>query len=210
VTSDQIWLVGGASGTGKSRLAYELARSRGVPIVEIDDIVEALLAVTTSKEQPALHFWATHPEAHGWSADRILELHLATARALVPAIEAVIANHLATDMPVVLEGDYLLPETAARESFGGQPNRRRVRPVFLVEQDPRRVVRNYRSREPDDGEQLGRAEVSVLFGAWLIDEAARLGVPVLAARPWSTLNQRAADALGLPPPGPRDDRARIA
>ena len=190
------WLVGGASGTGKSHLAYDLARTLGVPIVEIDDIVEALFAMTTPEQQPALHYWRTHPEAGAWPPERIVELHLETARALAPAVEAVIENHLATDMPVVIEGDYLLPETATRESFGDVANEGRVRAVFLVEPDSARLVSNFRSREPADGEQRGRATVSALFGAWLAAEAARQGASAIAPRPWRTVLQRAMAAIG--------------
>ena len=193
--SNSVWLVGGASGTGKSRLAYDLARRLDIPIVEIDDIVEALFAMTTPEQQPALHFWRTHPEAASWAPERILELHIATVRALVPAVEAVIANHLETDTPVVIEGDYLLPETAAREAFGEVANEGRVRAVFLVETDSARIVSNFRSREPADGEQLDRATVSSLFGAWLAAEAALVGIPVIAPRPWRTVVERALAAI---------------
>lgn len=192
----QVWLLGGPSGTGKSRLAGALARVVDAPIAEIDDIVEALFAMTTPADQPVLHYWRTHPDAHELPPDKIVELHLAVARALGPAIEAVITSHLAANSPVIIEGDYLLPEMAVKASFGGELNGGRVRAVFLIERNEARLVRNFGSREPDQGDQTARSRVSHQLGEWLADAADRVGVPVVPAGPWSTLLERAVAAFG--------------
>ena len=191
-----VLLIGGASGTGKTSLSYPLAVRLGVPIVEVDDIVEALLAMTTPDEQPALHYWPTHPEAARLPPDGILELHLAVAESLVPALDAVVANHLETDTPVIIEGDYLVPGFAARDQFQDVAADGRVRSIFLHEPDLRQLIANYSGREPDDRGQSLRANVSVLFGEWLAAEAARHGVPIIRARPWSSLERRALDVVG--------------
>ena len=52
-------------------------------------------------------------------------------------------------------------------------------------------------RELDVPDQRTRAEVSALLNARLAGEATALGVPVVAARPWSTALDRTAAALGL-------------
>ncbi len=54
---------------------------------------------------------------------------------------------------VVLEGDYLVPELQA--AFGDA-----VRAVVLDEPDVERLVDNYRAREPGNGEQRYRAQVT--------------------------------------------------
>jgi 2-phosphoglycerate kinase len=184
----RVLLLGGASGTGKTALSYPLARRYGVPIVEVDDLVEALQAMTTPEQQPILHHWRTHPEAAGYPAERIVELQIAVARALRPAVDAVVANHVGTDTPVIIEGDYLLP--------GPLPER--VRAVFVHEPDVAQLVENYRLREPSAGDQRVRAEVSARYGAWLAGEAQRYGIPVLAARPWETALDRCEALLGDP------------
>jgi 2-phosphoglycerate kinase len=51
----KVLLICGPSGVGKTRLSYPLAHRFGVPIVEVDDAVEALLAMTTPEQQPELH-----------------------------------------------------------------------------------------------------------------------------------------------------------
>lgn len=193
VAPDRAWdvlLLGGASGTGKSAVSYPLARRYGVPVLEVDDLVEALLATTTPDTHPDLHYWRTHPGAASFPAERIVDLQIATARALEPAVAAVIANHLVTNMPVVIEGDYLLPELAARDSFAGTAAAGRVRAVVLHEPDPARIEANYLVREPGDGAQHARAVASAAFGDWLAAEATRCGVPVAPARPWADVLHR--------------------
>jgi 2-phosphoglycerate kinase len=191
-----VLLIGGASGTGTTRFSYPLAARFGVPIVEVDDIVEALQAMTTPEQQPALHHWATHPEAARLPPEGILRLHLAVAESLAPALEAVVANHLETDTPVIVEGDYLLPGFAASERFRGMPANGQVASLFLHEPDETQLVANFSGREPDEGEQQGRARVSALFSDWLAAEATRYGVPIVRPQPWSSLERRALAVIG--------------
>ncbi|MDS0137330.1 hypothetical protein H5970_03865 [Amycolatopsis sp. CM201R] len=191
-------LLGGASGTGKSRLSYPLARRYEVPIVEVDDLVLAVQRMTTPAQQPLVHYWDTHPDAGSLPVPQVLELQIAVAEALRPALEAVIGNHLETDTPVVIEGDYLLPALAAQDSFAGQAAGGRVRAVFLHEPDPGRLVANYLEREPDEGEQHSRAQVSARYGDWLAARAREHGIPVLTARPWTTALDRLCALLDAP------------
>src|SRR5688572_8304737 len=79
-----VTLVCGASGAGKSRAASALAVRYGVPLGEADDVVTALMAMTTPQQQPVLHYWSTHPEAMAWPPERIADLHLDVAAALRP------------------------------------------------------------------------------------------------------------------------------
>jgi 2-phosphoglycerate kinase len=193
----KVLLIGGPSGTGKTRLSYPLARRFAIPIIEVDDIVEALMAMTTAEQQPALHYWATHPEAARLPPDGILKLHLDVAEAVETALAAVVANHLDTDTPVIVEGDYIVPRFAAQTSFRGMPAIGRVVSVFLCEPDEAQLVANFSGREPGDGDQRLRARVSALYGDWLADEAARYGRPVVAPRPWSSLERRVVAVLDM-------------
>jgi hypothetical protein len=108
----------------------------------------------------------------------------------------VIANHLETDMRVIIERDYLVPALSARVSFRGIPADRRVASVFLHESDETQLLANYSGREPANGEQRQRARVSALYGEWLAAEAARYGVPLIQPRPWSSLERRALAVIG--------------
>jgi hypothetical protein len=84
----------------------------------------------------------------------------------------------------------------AQESFAGWPNNGQVRAVFLHEPDEVQLIANYQLREPASGMQITRAQVSVLKGAWLRQEAEKYGVPVVAARPWETVFERVVEAVG--------------
>ncbi|MEV0679054.1 hypothetical protein AB0I60_21300 [Actinosynnema sp. NPDC050436] len=174
----RVLLLGGASGSGKSALSYPVARARGAALVEVDDLVVALQSITTAAQHPALHHWRTRSD-DGMSAEEVTAAQVALAEAIEPALEAVIANHLETDLPLVLEGDYLLPAFCAKWTHGD------VRAVFVHEPDPAQLERNYASREPDAGVQRKRAADSAHYGEWLAAEARRHGLPVLAARPWA-------------------------
>jgi 2-phosphoglycerate kinase len=191
-----VLLVGGPSGAGKSSLAYPLARELGLPVLEIDDIVCALQAMTTPEQQPELFYWQTHPEALAAPADDIVRQGIALTAAIEPALAAVVGNHLETDVPVVIEGDFLRPSFTIQSRYAGQPAGTRVRGIFVLEDDPAQIMANYAAREPDAGEQKARAEVSVAWSRWLAEEALRHDVPAIASRPWADLIARAHAALG--------------
>ena len=198
ITSTQPWqvlLLGGASGTGKTCLGYRLARELGIGITEVDDFQVVLERMTTPEQQPALHFWRTHPDPGSLSAKDIHEQGLDILEIMLPALEAVVENHLEAATPLVLEGDFIHPALAARDAFGDEPNAGRVRGVFLYEPDEGQIVQNFMEREPATGQQTTRARVSLLRATWIRDTCRELGIAALPARPWDTLFDRVLDAV---------------
>jgi ribosomal protein S18 acetylase RimI-like enzyme len=191
-----VLLIGGASGVGKSSVSYRAARHFGVGIVEVDDFQVVLERLTTPETQPAFHFWRTHPDPGSLTPDAIHEQGLAYGQAMLPALEAVIANHLETNRPTVIEGDFILPALAALPQFGEYANNGRVRAVFIDEPDEAQIAANFLAREPEHGLQAKRARVSWLYNRWLKQEAERLGLISLPARPWDTLFERLLTRLG--------------
>jgi 2-phosphoglycerate kinase len=191
----QVLLLGGPSGSGKTAVSYRLAQYFQIGITEIDDFQMLLERMTTPEQQPVLHFWRTHPAPDQLSATEIMEQGLALGQVMAVGLEAVIANHLESQTPVVLEGDFIHPSLAAQKSFAGLANDGRVRAIFLYESDERQLLANFLQREPDSGPQGTRARVSWLYGQWLKQEAERHGLPVLPARPWDTLFERMIAAL---------------
>ncbi|MBD0669688.1 AAA family ATPase, partial [Streptomyces sp. CBMA156] len=173
-TDDSPWdvlLIGGASGLGKSRAAARLSARHGAFVVEFDDVVAALQAATTADGHPGLHHFDGLPDPDALPADRVLELQIATARALDDALLGVVRNRLTVPVPAIVEGDYLTPAAAARAAAEAAGQGRRVRAVFLHEDDPARIGANYAEREPDCGPQSGRAAVSARYSAWLAGQA---------------------------------------
>ncbi len=102
--------------------------------------------MTTPEQQPALHFWRTHPAPDQLTAAQIMEQGLDVRRVMADGLDAVIGNHLESQTPVVLEGDFLSPALAAQTSFAGQPNDGRVRAVFLYEADEQQLATNFAQR----------------------------------------------------------------
>lgn len=188
-------LLGGPSGVGKTAVSYRLARHFGVGITEVDDFQALLERMTTPEQLPAIHFWRTHPASDRLPAAEILDRMVAQSEALSPGLEGVIANHLETSTPVVLEGDFIHPTLAAQLSFSGQPSGGRVRAAFLHEPDEQQLLANYFAREPEAGPQAKRAQVSWRHGLWLKQEAERHGLPVVPARPWDTVLERLIAAV---------------
>lgn len=189
--TDRDWhvlLLGGPSGTGKSTLVAELARSYDVTTCQIDDLEAAVTALTTPEQQPQLHYWNLHATTRSWTAEEILDVTIATIDALAPAIRAVVSTHLDHGPPVILEGDYLLP-ALARELSGPQ-----VKAVFLYESEEQ-LLANFSSREPETEEQVLRSRVSALFGDRILSEAAEHDIPAVPARPWATLADRVRAVL---------------
>jgi 2-phosphoglycerate kinase len=151
--------------------------------------------MTDPETYPELHLWRRDPQAFlSMTPDEQLAFTVRYGTVMAEALEHVIANHLEDEPPIVLEGDFLLPEVAARDAYVGQPAGGRVRAIFIVERDEAQIARNYLAREGE--EQPGRARISWRYSEWLRQEAERLGVPVVAARPWATVFERCLEAIG--------------
>lgn len=190
-----VLVVGGASGVGKSTTAYRLAHELGVGICEVDDLHQAVLTMTTPDQQPVLHRWHTSPEAMAMSPTDIVDLHIAVCRTLIPAVRDVIAQHVEDGRPIVLEGDYLVPELLDARHGWAAKDLERVRAVFLHEPDTSQVARNLLDREPEQGDQTGRASVTQLFGTWLRDECSGRAAVSLEVRPYATVSERLLAAI---------------
>jgi len=196
--ADRDWdvlLLGGTSGAGKTRLAYDLSRHFGVSVFQIDDLQVALERLTGPDEQPELHFWRTNwAEFSAFSDTEFVEHFVAIAkRVFEPALESVIAEHLESGYPVIIEGDFLLPTLTTKSTFVDQDNGGRVRAIFVYEDDERQIAANYADRE--SGGQEFRAHASWLNGQWLRGQCQSLSVPELASRPWDTVVARALSAI---------------
>ena len=187
-----VLLIGGASGVGKTHLSYPLAHHFGVGLTEIDDFQVILEHMTTPEQQPVIHLFRIDPDAFFRMDDAGKLAHaISFATVMAEPLEYVIANHLDEGSAVVLEGDFLLPALAARASFDGVAAEGRVR-ALIVYEDEAQIARNYEAREGDQGE---RSRWSWNHSEWLRQEAERLGIPALPARPWDTVVARAIALL---------------
>jgi 2-phosphoglycerate kinase len=175
-------------------VSYRLAQHYGVGLTEVDDFQVVLERMTDPERYPVFHYWRTHPEEALRMDDEAQVAHFVRyASALEEALALVAGNHIETRMPIVLEGDFILPSLAVRPMYGEEPANGQVRTVFLYEEDEAQIARNYLLRE--GSEQRQRAHVSWRIGEWLRREAERLGLPTVPARPWDTVLERVIAAI---------------
>lgn len=185
----QVLLLGGPSGVGKTSVSYRLAQHFRIGITEVDDFQVILERMTTPTQQPVLHFWRTHPDPEHLPAEEIVKNGIEIGQVMAPALEAVITNHLESQAPVVLEGDFIHPILVTL--FPAT----QVRALFLYEESEEQFRQNFQQREPERGLQEKRAQVSWLYGQWLKQEAERVGALVVPARPWHDLFERILTVL---------------
>ncbi len=190
-----VLLLGGHSGTGKTTLAPALAQWVGGSVLQVDDIRLVLQQVVSAQEQPDLHFFL-QPDVLARHTDDQLCAGLAQVGAFVCAsLEVVVGHHLATNIPLVLEGDGLVPAFAARQTFDGVSAAGRVASVFLIEEDEQALLTAMLTRGRGGMTQMSAAarrwnHLSWRYGVWLAQQARECGLPTVAARPWETLEER--------------------
>ena len=182
-----ILIIGGASGSGKTSISLPLARYYGIDLVRVDDFQVLLKALTTHEILPDLHFEITHPNFRKYKANESLNLLINIGRSLIPGLAAVINDHIIENIPMILEGDFILPELAA--SFDNP----RIKSVFIYEPSREQILQNFFAREGEF--QYNRAEGSYAYGNWLKENCCELGIPVVESRPWETLFDRVTPLL---------------
>lgn len=148
-----------------------------------------LTHATTAQQLPALHLFPATPEVYFALDDAGKLTHaIAVSTEFSAALTPVVARRLEDMVPVVYEGDFLLPALATQAEFNGIPAAGRVRGLVLYEPDEAQIFRNYLARE--GREQPARAHASWNHSEWLRAEAVRLGLPAVPARPWETQLER--------------------
>ena len=182
-----VLIIAGASGCGKTSVARLLARFYGVDIVAVDDFQVLLNAMTTPQTLAPLHYWDTHPNWANEAIEATVGQLIDVGKALMPGLAAVINNHLQEKTPMILEGDFILPQLCA--TFKNSP----VKSLCIYEGEKQQIIENYRRREGSVQEH--RATVSCAYGKWLKSQCEQYHLPVIASRPWESVLQRSIAAL---------------
>lgn len=152
-----VLLIGGTASVGKTNAAKRIATVSGATLLHADDIRLAL-GIGVAAGQPL-------------GIDELRDV----ARRVSAALENVIAHHLAVSDKIVVEGVWVTPELAARDTYG-DVNATRRRAVFVVE-DPR--------ERPDP-----IAPHESAHARWLLAETKKRAIPVVSARPVGHLAER--------------------
>lgn len=182
-----ILIIGGASGTGKTTIARALARLFQIDLVRVDDFQVLLEAITTPKTMPALHYWAANPNWRDHGINAAIGRLIDVSQALSPGLAAVIDDHLTENIPMILEGDFILPELCA--SFDNP----KIKSIFIHEPSLGQILQNYQTREGES--QQFRGQVSHAHGNWLAKSCAEHNIPVIQSRPWNTSIKRITNSL---------------
>ncbi len=186
-----VLLVGGSSGSGKTTISYELARYYQINVVKVDDLKQAVKALTTAETLPMLHYWASGIDWREIGVAGNVEWLMNVSSEIIPAIKAVVEIiHIADSEPCIIEGDFIHPKLCAAFSNA------RVKSIFVQEPDPEQILHNFLSREGIH--QAYRAEISCTHGNLLANLCLEYGIPVIEARPWSNLMERVIRVLSNP------------
>jgi 2-phosphoglycerate kinase len=136
----RIILIGGAPTTGKSTLAEQVAKHFAIPWISTDQIRKIIRKVASRAAHPKLF----NPEGYSierflteFSTERIFQIELDQAEAVWAVAQAFIKEDWMWNRGFVVEGVHILPHLAACDF----KDDRRVRAVFLVDEDSERMRR---------------------------------------------------------------------
>jgi len=177
-----VLIIGGASGSGKTSISRPLSRLYGVDLVRVDDFQTIMEALISPDMIPTLHYWKIQPDWRVQSVDWVVDRLKDVSRAWLPGLTAVINDHMDENIPMILEGDFILPELAV--SFGNK----RIKSIFVHEPSREQIVQNYLAREGKL--QQHRADISHSFGNWLAENCKKYGITVVEPRPWGNVVER--------------------
>ncbi len=192
----KVLLIGGSSGAGKTIISERIGLLLGISWLQVDDLRLALQwsHVTLPENTDALYQFLS-PSAWQLTPEQFCQGLIAVGEVMLPAIEIVIDSHIATNAPIIIEGDGILPSLFARPLVQKHGQSGQVRAVFLKESEEEIIYANMLARGRG-AERLLEAELRTearakwLFGQWLSEQANCYGYPTLEARPWETLMDR--------------------
>ncbi|MCB9007846.1 MAG: zeta toxin family protein [Ardenticatenaceae bacterium] len=115
--SNKVILIGGAPGAGKTTLGSALAVKLGVNSLTIDDLVTAVIAVTTPETHPGIHALRKGPHTEYFTNSTVDELIAdATLRheATWPMVARLIQKYTYLKRGIVIDGWHIRPEWVAQ------------------------------------------------------------------------------------------------
>lgn len=191
MNNDRDWTVlfiGGASGTGKSSLAYEIAKFYGVNVLEVDDIHLSVEKVTTKESFPAIHYWDAGLNWEDVGVDDNVNWLIDVSKEMIPVLKELVNRHIKDNLPIIIEGDFIYPE------FTNSFREPEVKSIFVNETDINQILQNYLSREGGNMQHY-RAEISITYGKWIADICNQNDIRMIESRPWDTVLTRALNRL---------------
>lgn len=193
----------GASGTGKSTAAREIALRHGAPWMQVDDLRLAMQYSRVSLPERTDRFYFFERTEDVWSLpiEDLVQGLIDVAELMVPAVRVVIDSHVVTDVPLVLEGDGVLPALVDDSVIHPHIESGRVRVCAVTAASAGELFENMieRGRGMDVGDvrrHRRHAEANAAFGRWLTEASRDRAIPVVRSRPFAALPDRILDATG--------------
>ncbi|GED70740.1 hypothetical protein BRE01_44420 [Brevibacillus reuszeri] len=191
MNKDRNWTVlfiGGASGIGKSSIAYEIARFYGVNVLEVDDVHLSVKTVTTKEHFPAIHYYDSGINWQDVGIEGNVKWLIDVSKEMAPVLKELANRHIEDKLPIIIEGDFIYPEFTV--SFDNPE----VKSIFVQESAKNQILQNYLSREGGELQQY-RSEISISYGDWIADTCRQNGIELIESRPWNTALSRAVKCL---------------
>ncbi|WP_420642203.1 zeta toxin family protein [Candidatus Leptofilum sp.] len=116
MTSNKVILIGGAPGAGKTTLGKALAVKLGVTSLTIDDLVTAVIAVTTLETHPGLHALRKGPHTQYFtnsSVDQLIADATLRHEGSWPMVRQLVQKYTKQRRGLVIDGWHMRPEWVA-------------------------------------------------------------------------------------------------
>ena len=152
-----------------------------------------LLSVTEAlyfDKQP--RFWRRTPKER-------CEAPIDVGDVMSAALEVIVENHVDQRVPIVIEGDGILPSLLSRPPL--LERAASIRAAFLVEPDESALLATLATRGGSwvvgrtQDELHAGAQGNWMFGQWLAAEASRGNLAVVEPRPWETQSERLMEVV---------------
>ena len=194
-----VLLVGGPAAVGKTSAAKRIAVVSGASLLQVDDVYLALQRAIDPNDSPLLHTF-TSPQVWERPVKELVALRRELADVVSSSLEYVVANHLAYEDRVVIEGLWVTPEFMSRTSYAGSAAGDRRRAVVIVEEEPARIGDSFSARgrgfdERPAAYREARTALEAGYGRWLRTQALMRKVPIVDARPAVRLAERILTVL---------------
>ena len=189
----RIILIGGGSSSGKSTLAKSLAEKLGINLLHLDD-VRIAIQQTHNKEHP-INYFLDKKVFVNEDIKTLVEKHNEVSKIVCDGLIAIIEHHELMRDSIIIEGDDILPEFAAKVI-----QKEYVSAIFIIETAAEKIRLNLTNRgrgirQLSDSQLNKMIDFIALDNKRISEDAKRLNLPTLESQPNESLIQRALRSL---------------